>query len=210
MPDFTRDAENIASSKVALRTRLIAKRKARSPEALRAAALQTQQTLAAAIHDRSPRVIAAYVPVGTEPGGPELPEIVRHSVASASPPLLLLPLLLPDGDLDWAAYDGPRSLHPGPRGLLEPAGRRLGSDAVAEATFVVVPALAVDRSGVRMGKGGGSYDRALARLSPGAFTVALLHDGELLDTVPAEAHDQRVRAVVTPGEGLSRFPDWTK
>jgi 5-formyltetrahydrofolate cyclo-ligase len=61
-----------------------------------------------------------------------------------------------------------------------------------------------------MGRGGGSYDRALARVAPTAFTVALLHDGELLDSVPSEPHDRRVQAVITPAEGLSATPDWTK
>ena len=61
-----------------------------------------------------------------------------------------------------------------------------------------------------MGPGGGSYDRALARVAGTAFTVALLHDGELLDTVPSEPHDRRVRAAITPSEGLSAVADWTK
>jgi 5-formyltetrahydrofolate cyclo-ligase len=73
----------------------------------------------------------------------------------------------------------------------------------------VVPALAVDRTGLRMGRGGGSYDRVLARADR-AYSVALLHDGELLEKVPAEPHDRRVRAVITPTEGLSELADWTK
>ena len=64
-----------------------------------------------------------------------------------------------------------------------------------------MPALAVSRSGMRLGRGGGSYDRALAR-AESAFTVALLHDGELLDEVPAEPHDRPVDAVITPADGL--------
>jgi 5-formyltetrahydrofolate cyclo-ligase len=72
---------------------------------------------------------------------------------------------------------------------------------------VVVPALAVDRRGVRLGRGGGSYDRALARLAAGATAVALLHDGELLDALPAEAHDRAVTAAVTPSGGWCDLPD---
>jgi 5-formyltetrahydrofolate cyclo-ligase len=165
-------------------------------------------------------VVAAYAPIGPEPGGPDLPESLRTVLLTppavplparpAVRPAVLLPVLLPDGDLDWVLYEGPSSLRRGPRGLLEPAGPRLGVAAIAEASFVVVPALAVDRRGVRMGRGGGSYDRALARASDSAFTVALLHDGELVDTVPAEPHDRRVRATITPAEGLSETPDWTK
>ena len=164
---------------------------------------------APAIGSGDPITVAAYVPVGREPGGPDLPE----ALASALPPgsRLLLPVLLDDGDLDWALYEGPTSLRPGPRGLREPAGHRLGVGAIREADLVLVPALAVDHSGMRLGRGGGSYDRALARAGS-AFTVALLHDGEVLDSVPAAEHDRPVRAVITPGGGvaLSADSDWTK
>jgi 5-formyltetrahydrofolate cyclo-ligase len=61
---------------------------------------------------------------------------------------------------------------------------------------VLVPALAVDARGNRLGRGGGSYDRALARVGGQVPTIALLYDAELLAHVPAEPHDQRVRAAV--------------
>src|SRR5512146_2894061 len=104
--------------------------------------------------------IAAYYSVGTEPG--------THSLIFAlwkRGSYVILPVLLPDGDLDWASYEGPDSLAAGPRGLLEPgrAEPRRGPAAIARADLVLVPALAADRRGNRLGKGGGSYDRALAR-----------------------------------------------
>ena len=74
-------------------------------------------------------------------------------------------------------------------------------DAVTRADLVLVPALAVDRGGVRLGRGGGSYDRALARVGPQVPTIALLYDGELLDKVPADGHDQRVRLPPGPPPG---------
>jgi 5-formyltetrahydrofolate cyclo-ligase len=70
---------------------------------------------------------------------------------------------------------------------------------------VVVPALAVDRTGQRLGRGGGSYDRALARVGPSILTLALLYDGELVGEVPAGPHDQPVRAAALPGEGIFRL-----
>ena len=114
----------------------------------------------------------------------------------------LLPVLLEDDDLYWARYAG--ELSPGRRGLLEPVGPRLGVDAIALCELVLVPALLVDRQGHRRGKGGGSYDRALARAT--GLTVALLHDDELVDEVPHEDHDVPVRAVATPGTGLVHLP----
>jgi 5-formyltetrahydrofolate cyclo-ligase len=88
---------------------------------------------------------------------------------------------------------------------MEPVDVRRGVDAIRTAALVIVPALAVDRStGVRLGQGGGSYDRALARVGPNVPTVALLHDGELLDGVPAEPHDRPVRHAALPG-GIVRL-----
>jgi 5-formyltetrahydrofolate cyclo-ligase len=77
---------------------------------------------------------------------------------------------------------------------------------VTSADLVIVPALAVDRQGNRLGRGGGSYDRALARVGAAVPTIALLYDGELLDEVPAGPGDQPVRAVARPQEGISRLP----
>jgi 5-formyltetrahydrofolate cyclo-ligase len=118
---------------------------------------------------------------------------------------VVLPVLLPDGDLDWASYEGPDSLAPGPRGLLQPTEPARGAGTVARADVVLVPALAVDGSGNRLGRGGGSYDRALARVGAQVPTIALVYDGELLGRVPAEAHDRPVRAAATPGLGITWF-----
>lgn len=144
--------------------------------------------------------VAGFVPMPGEPGGPALP----GSLAADLPPLgLLLPSLMPDRDLDWTAYDGVLTAGPPPARLLEPAGPRLGVEAIATAEIVLVPAVTVDQSGVRLGRGGGSYDRALTRVKPGVPVIALLYREELLETVPAEAHDQRVTAVLTPDGLLS-------
>ncbi len=141
-------------------------------------------------------MIAAYVPLGSEPGSRELPDVLLGLGGH-----VLLPVLLPDGDLNWAEYNGPDSVRRAGR-LLEPTGRRLGVEAITLATAVVVPAIAVDRSGVRLGRGGGSYDRALARVRPEVPAIALLYDGELVDSLPTEPHDHRVSAVIMPGTGL--------
>ncbi|MYQ49048.1 5-formyltetrahydrofolate cyclo-ligase [Streptomyces sp. SID4985] len=152
------------------------------------------------------RTVAAYVSVGGEPGTRALLDTLR-----ARGVRVLLPALLPDNDLDWAEYTGPGSLapvrHDGRMELLEPSGPRLGPDAVASADTVLLPGLAVDEHGMRLGRGGGSYDRVLARLeSAGArpALVVLLYDTEVVARVPAEPHDRPVHAVVTP-TGVRRF-----
>jgi 5-formyltetrahydrofolate cyclo-ligase len=145
--------------------------------------------------------IAAYYSVGTEPDTRGLLFALWKRGS-----YVVLPVLLPDGDLDWASYEGPDSLSPGPRGLLQPAEPVRGPGTVARADVVLVPALAVDRSGQRLGRGGGSYDRALARVGPQVPTIALLYDSELLPRVPAEEHDQPVRAVARPEHGITWLP----
>lgn len=152
------------------------------------------------------RTVAAYVSVGSEPGTLALLDALRARDID-----VLLPALLPDNDLDWGAYDGEDSLsrvrHGGKMALLEPSGERLGPDAVTAADVVLLPGLAVDGRGMRLGRGGGSYDRVLARLERAGVhpaLVVLLYDSEVVEHVPTEAHDRPVWAVVTPS-GVRRF-----
>ena len=141
--------------------------------------------------------VASYASIGAEPDTGAI-----HGFLLGAGVRVLLPVLHQDGDLGWAVYDG--TLVVAGRGLRQPPGADLGTGAVATAQVVLVPALAVDRSGVRLGRGGGSYDRALPRAT--GLVVALLHDGELVDVLPAEPHDVRVGAAVTPAGGLVQLP----
>ncbi|MEU9407060.1 5-formyltetrahydrofolate cyclo-ligase [Streptomyces sp. NPDC048281] len=152
------------------------------------------------------RTVAAYVSVGTEPGTRTLLDALVTRGAR-----VLLPALLPDHDLDWGAYTGEDSLarvqHGGKMALFEPCGERLGPDAVLGADVVLLPGLAVDARGMRLGRGGGSYDRVLARLERAdarPALVVLLYDTEVVGRVPSQAHDRPVQAVVTPS-GVRRF-----
>jgi 5-formyltetrahydrofolate cyclo-ligase len=113
---------------------------------------------------------------------------------------VLLPVALPDGVLDWAPYTGREDLVPAERGLLEPTAPRRGAEAILAADAVLVPALALDRRGGRLGQGGGYYDRILPRY--GGLVIGIVADDEVLDEVPVEPHDQRVAAILTPGGGL--------
>ncbi|MGA3561829.1 5-formyltetrahydrofolate cyclo-ligase [Melissospora conviva] len=203
MMDFSDAAQADRLTKRDLRAELLARRRQLTPAERERAAARVQATLTALLTRLRPVRISAYVPVGSEPGGPSLPAVLASAAPSAQ---LLLPVLCDDLDLDWAAYDGAQPLVAAGRGLREPPGPRLGRAAVADAELVIVPALAVDRRGLRLGRGGGSYDRALARVGADTCVVALLHDGELLPRVPAEPHDRPVRAAVTPGDGLVPFP----
>jgi 5-formyltetrahydrofolate cyclo-ligase len=145
--------------------------------------------------------VAAYYSVGTEP---DTRSLIFALWKRGS--YVVLPVLLPDGDLDWASYEGPDSLAPGPRGLLQPVEPVRGPGTVARADVVLVPALAVDASGNRLGRGGGSYDRALARVSGQVPTIGLIYDDELVPSVPVEPHDRAVRAVARPSHGITWLP----
>ncbi|GHJ39709.1 5-formyltetrahydrofolate cyclo-ligase [Streptomyces sp. TS71-3] len=152
------------------------------------------------------RAVAAYVSVGREPGTPALLDALH-----ARDTRVLLPVLRPDHDLDWGEYQGAESVErvprPGRLTLLEPRGERLGPEAVLTADVVLLPGLAVDARGTRLGRGGGSYDRVLARLAAAGATpalVVLLYDAEIVERLPGLAHDRPVQAAVTPS-GVRRF-----
>ncbi|GAA3442373.1 5-formyltetrahydrofolate cyclo-ligase [Planomonospora venezuelensis] len=180
--------------KLKLRRAIEAARAALPEDERHAASVQIRESLLDRPWVQMAGLVACYWSVGAEPATHGLVfALWKHGAT------VMLPVLRPDDDLDWAVYDGPDTLAPGRFGIMEPVDARRGVDAIRTAALVIVPALAVDRStGVRLGRGGGSYDRALARVGPNVPTVALLHEGELLDGVPAEAHDRAVRYAASP------------
>jgi 5-formyltetrahydrofolate cyclo-ligase len=141
------------------------------------------------------QTICGYVPVGTEPGSRPMLDDLRAAGVQ-----VLLPVVVGSHPLDWAAYDG--TLQPGPHRLLEPTGPRLGSHAVSTASLVLVPALAVDATGVRLGRGAGHYDRSLTFAAPGTAFVGVVRDQEFLPQLPFAEHDVKMTAVLTPGRGM--------
>lgn len=186
------------TAKAELRLRLLTRRTQRSDADRAAAADGLTRALLAGL--TGARTLAAFVPDPTEPGAGRLPEGYLRLGAR-----LLLPVVPETGrELHWAEHTGP--LAPGRFGLMEPEGRRLAPNAIGEADVVVVPALAVAGDGTRLGRGGGYYDRALALARADAVLVSLVFDDELVDTLPAEPHDRRVTAVVTPSGGWQAIP----
>ena len=182
---------------------------------LRADILSARRALAPQLHDAEAyalcghlstfigagETVCAYVPVGSEPGSIELIDslrrrdvrvllpVARHDAAGLPVPLL------------WGEYH-PGGLVQARFGLQEPAEPWLSEDAIAAATVVLVPALAVDRTGVRLGRGAGFYDRSLPLAAPTARLVAVVRDDEFVDRLPAEPHDVRMTHALTPNGGL--------
>ena len=184
------------ASKAQRRADLLAARRAVPASVHRAEAAALLEHLAAATAGAC--TVCAYLPVGTEPGSPALVDRLRDLCDE-----VLLPVVR-DGDhqaLLWGRYV-PGELAPGRFGLSEPAGPWLPPEAVARAGAVLVPALAVDRTGVRLGRGGGFYDRTLPLCRPGTRLLAVVRDCEVFDALPAEEHDIRMTHALTPGAGL--------
>lgn len=148
--------------------------------------------------------VCCYVPFGSEPGSVALLDVLSQAGAR-----VLLPVIpATRAPLDWAEYTGTASLVPGRfRGVLEPDGPRIGPTGIGDATLVLLPALAVDRQGVRLGRGAGYYDRSLVHATPDVQLVAVVRDDELVDTLPREDHDVRMTGVLTPARGLVPLPE---
>jgi 5-formyltetrahydrofolate cyclo-ligase len=189
----TDPAEAPAVVKDELRDFLLSRRRAR-PAAERAAAADAVASALMQGLDGA-RTLAAFVPDPDEPGNGRLPAAYTELGAR-----ILLPVVPTTGrTLDWAAYTG--ELEPGRFGLHHPVGPRLGPSAIGDADAVVVPALAVDHFGFRLGRGGGYYDRALVHARPDAVLVTVVFDEERFAELPREIHDRPVTAVVTPSHG---------
>lgn len=172
------------SDKTSLRAAVAAARRARTePDRARDRAAIRAHVLSGCRAGRVPpgSVIAGYQPLRTEPGSTELlAGLARNGHR------VIVPVTLPDRDLDWTAWPP-----------ADPPDQ-LGKDAIATAALVLVPAFAVDPAGHRLGRGGGSYDRALARVPAGTPIAALLYRDELLPEVPVDGWDVPVSSVITP------------
>ncbi|HUX69065.1 MAG TPA: 5-formyltetrahydrofolate cyclo-ligase [Cellulomonadaceae bacterium] len=153
---------------------------------------------------RQARCASVYVARESEPGtSPILRRLAARGVR------VLLPVLGSGLQRDWAEYAGADDLQQrSPGRPPEPGGERLGPEALADADVIIVPALAVDTSGARLGQGGGWYDRALGHARDDVLVIALTFPEEVYEAgtrpLPHEPHDRHVDAVATP-EGWQRL-----
>jgi 5-formyltetrahydrofolate cyclo-ligase len=186
----------VAAAKHDVRSAALLARRARDAEEVRLAADRLAERVGVLVAEHDVRCVSAYVSLDGEPGTSPLLERLHRAGVD-----ILLPVLLPDRDLDWAPYRA-EALEPGPLGLIQPTTARLGVDALQMADLVICPGVAGSVSGERLGRGGGSYDRALARSRATSPRCLLLYDDEVLDAVPADTHDEPVDVLVTPTRTL--------
>lgn len=181
------------------RSRLLAARRVRTAEQVEAAGAALAARILALSRQIGARTVAGHLSMpGEPPTGPSLAALHQAHLD------VLVPVTLPDRDLDWATWRPDLPLRRGAAGNPEPDGATLGRDALARADLVLVPGLAADTSGVRLGRGGGSFDRVLHRVRADATVAVLLFDDEVVARLPADPHDQPVGLAITPG-GLHRL-----
>ena len=180
-----------------LRAAAIERRRARTIDELASAAEAVAAHLLAESFTRVDRV-AGYLSMATEPGtGPLLTGLSDRDVE------VIVPVTGPLHSLDWVRWFPGMTAEVSSLGVPEPSGDRLGLQAFEEAGLVIIPALAVDLAGHRLGRGAGYYDRALANTR--ALRCAVVFADELVEQLPHEPHDVPVDLVVTEA-GVFRVP----
>ena len=176
-------------SKAETRDLLLARRAELSEEDLAAADAARTARTASGLRKLSPAVVACYVSHGTEPGTLDLlAELADQGME------ILLPWL---GDLRqpmWAWWSG-EPMTTGAYGIPMPASPPASNEVLDRADVVILPGLAGTRTGARLGRGGGWYDRALAHAHCPRWL--LLNDSEVLDSLPQDPWDQPVTTLVT-------------
>jgi len=186
---------DVPVSKAEVRARIRAARRALTDQARHDAAMALAQQVTAVLPPES-GTVAAYLSLPTEPGTSPLIAMLRAAGHDVVVPRIT-------GDrLAWVPLLADTVLAAGPMGFSEPVGDALAEGALAGVEVILLPGLAVDRAGIRLGQGGGYYDRALAAVPEhgdgGPLRVVVLFDDEVVDRLPTETHDCRVDAALTP------------
>lgn len=183
--------------KRALRAEIRGRRRTMTSSELEAATAGFTQNLIDLASDLGVHSLAAYLPTQDEPNvRPFLTWAQEHDIR------VLLPVSRDDGLLDWAISGD--SEQEGLYGMPEPVGDLLGPIAINDVDLIVVPAAAVDHTGMRMGWGRGYFDRTLGSMEKSPPVYAVIFENEFIATVPTELHDKGVNGVVTP-EGITNF-----
>jgi 5-formyltetrahydrofolate cyclo-ligase len=186
------DSDTAALRKRALRAELRERRQNLTTTERSSATEGLTRNLVDLATDLSARSVAAYLSTPNEPDTRPFLNWAHEQGLR-----VLLPISREDGLLDWTTGDG-ESETEGLFGMPEAVGELLGPIAINDVDLIVVPAAAVDQTGMRMGWGRGYFDKTLGSMEKCPPVYAVLYDGELVDEVPRERHDQPVDGAVTP------------
>ncbi len=189
------------NAKRALRAELRERRQQRSEASLRADAVGVKAQLDRLVAERGVTSMSCFLSTPTEPGTHEfIVDAVRRGIR------VLLPITRADGLMDWAIADEDGDVVEGLFGMPEPVGEVLSPLAVNDVDLLVIPAAAVDRTGMRLGWGRGYFDKTIGSMERCPPVYAVIFDSELVDEVPSELHDQPVTGVVTPTQTVVLAP----
>lgn len=191
----------IADAKRALRAEIRERRQLLSEQARESAADGIQTQLDALVDELGVRSMSCFLSTTAEPG---TRAFVTDAVARGI--RILLPVTRTDGLLDWAVATADGDIAEGMYGLPEPVGELLGPIAVNDVDLLVIPAAAVDQTGMRLGWGRGFYDKTLGSMQQCPPVYAVVYDSEVLDEVPRDVHDQPVTGIVTPTRTITLAP----
>jgi len=185
--------DSIEQAKRALRADLRERRQILSAHAREVAEAGVKEQLDALVARVGARSISCFLSTTTEPGTRAfVTDAVERGIR------VLLPITREDGLLDWAVATPDADIAEGLFGLPEPVGDVLGPIAVNDVDLLVIPAAAVDRTGMRLGWGRGYFDKTLGSMEKCPPVYAVIFDSEFVDDVPRDVHDQPVSGVVTP------------
>ena len=194
-------SDAIADAKRALRAELRERRQLLSPQAREVAAAGVHAQLEALVDHLGARSLSCFLSTPTEPG---TREFVAAAVARGI--RVLLPVTRTDGLLDWSVATPGLDITEGMFGLPEPVGELLGPIAVNDVDLLIIPAAAVDRSGMRLGWGRGYFDKTIGSMERCPPVFAVVFDSEFVDDVPSDVHDQPVTGVITPTQTFTLAP----
>lgn len=194
-------SNDIEHAKRALRAELRERRQLLSDAQRDAAASAIADRLDELVAAHGARSISCFLSTTTEPGTREfVARAVRRGIR------VLLPVTRADGLLDWAVADESAEVSEGLFGLPEPTGEVLGPIAVNDVDLMIIPAAAVDETGMRLGWGRGYFDKTIGSMEKCPPVYAVIYDSEVLESLPREVHDQPVTGVVTPTRTLTLSP----
>ncbi|MCP2637679.1 5-formyltetrahydrofolate cyclo-ligase [Microbacterium sp. HD4P20] len=191
----------IADAKRALRAEMRERRQLLSEQAREEAAHGIRAQLDALVADLGVRSMSCFLSTTTEP---DTRAFVTDAAARGI--RILLPVTRTDGLLDWAVATADGDIAEGMYGLPEPVGELLGPIAVNDVDLLVIPAAAVDSTGMRLGWGRGFYDKTLGSMEHCPPVYAVVYDSEVIDQVPRDVHDQPVTGIVTPTRTITLAP----
>jgi 5-formyltetrahydrofolate cyclo-ligase len=190
--------QDVESEKRALRAELRERRRIRTATRTTQDSADLTANLQKVTTDTGARSLSAYLSLPEEP---DTRAFLRWAAEQGL--RVLLPVSRDDGLLDWATYDG-EDEDADIAGMPTPTSELLGPIAINDVDLILVPAAAVDRTGMRMGWGRGYYDKTLGSVEGCPPVYAVIFDDELVDAVPRERHDMPVNGVVTPS-GIVTF-----